>query len=68
MSLSHLPKRTEKPRQNGLTMMMDKGLSNRQMEDFLSTSSHFTDFIKFGFGTSLAVSYTHLTLPTNREV
>ena len=53
MSLSHLPKRTEKPRQNGLTMMMDKGLSNRQMEDFLSTSSHFTDIIKFGFGTSL---------------
>ena len=53
MSLSHLPKRTEKPRQTGLTMMMDKGLSNRQMEDFLSTSTHFTDIIKFGFGTSL---------------
>ena len=53
MSLSHLPKRTEKPRQTGLTMMMDKGLSTRQMEDFLSTSSHFTDIIKFGFGTSL---------------
>jgi phosphosulfolactate synthase len=34
-------------------MMMDKGLSTRQMEDFLSTSSHFTDIIKFGFGTSL---------------
>ena len=53
MSLSHLPKRTKKPRQTGLTMMMDKGLSTRQMEDFLSTSSHFTDIIKFGFGTSL---------------
>ena len=53
MSLSHLPKRTEKPRQTGLTMMMDKGLSTIQMEDFLSTSSHFTDIIKFGFGTSL---------------
>ena len=33
-------------------MMMDKGLSTRQMEDFLSVSSTYTDLIKFGFGTS----------------
>ena len=52
MSLLFLPNRTTQPREIGLTMMMDKGLSTRQMEDFLSVSSTYTDLIKFGFGTS----------------
>ena len=51
--LTFLPNRTIHPREIGLTMMMDKGLSTRQMEDFLSVSSSYTDLIKFGFGTSL---------------
>jgi phosphosulfolactate synthase len=51
--LDHLPQRTEGPREDGLTMMMDKGLSLRQAEDFLSASGHLTDIIKLGFGTSL---------------
>ena len=54
MILSHIPERTTNPRDTGLTMMMDKGLSTRQMEDFLSTSARsYTDIIKFGFGTSI---------------
>ena len=53
MSLLFLPDRTSQPREIGLTMMMDKGLSTRQMEDFLTVSSSYTDLIKFGFGTSL---------------
>ena len=51
-NLTYLPKRSEKPRNNGLTMMMDKGLSIRQVEDFIETSSEYTDIVKFGFGTS----------------
>jgi phosphosulfolactate synthase len=51
--LSHLPERSDKPREHGLTMMMDKGLSFRQAEDFLIASGHLTDIIKLGFGTSL---------------
>ncbi len=51
--LAHLPERTERPRTNGLTMVMDKGLSLRQAEDLLSVSSDYVDFIKLGFGTSL---------------
>lgn len=51
-TLPHLPERPEKPRKKGLTMMMDKGLSVRQVEDFLSASSELTDIIKLGFGTS----------------
>ena len=53
MSLLYLPDRTTQPREMGLTMMMDKGLSTRQIEDFLSVSSNYTDLIKFGFGTSV---------------
>ena len=52
-NLPYLPKRASKPRTNGLTMMMDKGLSIRQVEDFIETSGDLTDMVKFGFGTSI---------------
>src|SRR3954469_123912 len=51
--LSHLPERSVKPRKEGVTMVMDKGISLRQAEDFISTSSQYVDFVKLGFGTSL---------------
>lgn len=51
-SLPYLPERPSQPRNSGLTMMMDKGLSLRQAEDFLETSAPYTDLIKLGFGTS----------------
>jgi len=51
--LPFLPKRPEKPRNAGLTMVMDKGLSIRESEDFMSIGSEYTDFVKLGFGTSL---------------
>ncbi len=51
--LSQIPTRTSKARENGLTMMMDKGLSLRQAEDFLSSNHEHTDIIKLGFGTSI---------------
>lgn len=50
--LPYISERPAKPRQNGITMMMDKGLSIRQVEDFLSVSGNLTDLIKLGFGTS----------------
>lgn len=50
--LPHLPERTERPRKNGITMVMDKGISLRQAEDFLSVSADYVDYIKLGFGTS----------------
>ena len=51
--LPYLPQRASKPRANGLTMMMDKGLSIRQVEDFIETAGELTDMVKFGFGTSI---------------
>ena len=51
--LPNIPERTTKPRDKGLTMMMDKGLSVRQAEDFIESSGHLTDMVKLGFGTSM---------------
>lgn len=51
--LPFLPKRPDKPRNYGLTMVMDKGLSLRGAEDFMSAGSKYTDFVKLGFGTSM---------------
>ncbi|MEI7724345.1 MAG: phosphosulfolactate synthase [Bacteroidota bacterium] len=52
-NLTFLPDRTTKPRQNGIAMVMDKGLSVREAEDFIETAGHLADFVKLGFGTSL---------------
>ncbi len=51
--LPYIPERPVKPRNTGLTMVMDKGLSIREAEDFMSVGSEYTDFVKLGFGTSL---------------
>lgn len=51
--LPYIPERPAKPRDSGLTMVMDKGLSIREAEDFMSVGSEYTDFVKLGFGTSL---------------
>ncbi len=51
--LTNLPKRTAKPRDSGMTMVMDKGLSVREVEDFLEANHHLTDIVKLGFGTSI---------------
>ena len=51
-NLKNIPERPAKPRNSGLTMVMDKGLSCRQAEDFLEVASDKTDIIKLGFGTS----------------
>jgi phosphosulfolactate synthase len=51
-NLTQIPERTTQPRQFGLTMVMDKGLSLRDAENFLSVGAPHTDIVKLGFGTS----------------
>ena len=50
--LKGLPDRTNKPRESGLTMVMDKGMSIAEVENFLAVAEPFTDIVKLGFGTS----------------
>lgn len=47
-NLQQLPSRSTKPRNNGLTMVMDKGLSLREVENFLENGEPYTDLIKLG--------------------
>lgn len=51
--LTNIPERPPKPRNEGLTMIMDKGLSLREAEDFAGVGSEYVDFVKLGFGTSV---------------
>ena len=51
-SPNHLPKRTEKPRNDGITLILDKGYSVRQAEDFVESCSNYMDIVKLGWGTS----------------
>ena len=50
--LGQIPERTQKPRDYGFTMAMDKGLSIREAEDFLSVCSDYVDIVKLGWATS----------------
>ena len=54
--LNNIPDRTSKPRESGLTMVMDKGLSLREAENLIDASGNLTDLVKLGFGTSLVSS------------
>lgn len=51
-SLNSIPSRTEKPRNSGFTMAMDKGLSLRETEDFVESNGDFVDIVKLGWATS----------------
>lgn len=46
------PYRVEKPRKNGITMMLDKGMGLRVLEDLMEVSGEYIDFAKLGWGTS----------------
>jgi phosphosulfolactate synthase len=50
--LKNLPPRTSKPRQEGITMVMDKGLSLREVEDMLESCGDYIDLVKLGWATS----------------
>ena len=50
--LTKIPERTSKPRNTGFTMVMDKGLSLREVSDLIETSGEYVDIVKLGWATS----------------
>lgn len=48
--------RRSKPRNVGLTMVLDKGLGVRETEELLDTAGNYIDFLKLSFGTSALYS------------
>mgnify|MGYP001461714555 FL=1 len=65
--LKNIPKRPAKPRSNGLTMIMDKGLSLNEAENMIVLKSELTDIVKLGFGTSLLTRYIDKKISLYRE-
>lgn len=51
-NLSQIPERISKPRNHGLTMVMDKGLSLEEAKNMISAASPYIDIVKLGFGTA----------------
>jgi phosphosulfolactate synthase len=47
-----VPARPGKPREHGLTHVMDKGLNLRDIEGMFDTAGEYVDIVKFGWGTS----------------
>jgi len=48
-----LPQRAAKPRQQGLTMVIDGGIPLAAFTDLISFSAEYIDFVKFGWGTAV---------------
>ncbi|MEJ7779101.1 MAG: phosphosulfolactate synthase [Daejeonella sp.] len=66
-TLKNIPERTQKPRVNGLTMVMDKGLSVREVEDFLEVAGPHADIIKLGWSTSYVTPNLERKLKVYRD-
>lgn len=50
--LKNIPQRTQKPRNNGITLALDKGFSLLEVEQWLSVASQYIDVVKLGWGTA----------------
>jgi phosphosulfolactate synthase len=48
-----LPERTTKPRESGITHVLDKGYSLDQVRDFLAAAKGYVDIVKLGWGTAV---------------
>jgi len=47
-----LPRRSSKPRESGLTHVLDKGLGPSQVDDLMAVAAPFIDIVKLGWGTA----------------
>ncbi|MFZ5941924.1 MAG: phosphosulfolactate synthase [Bacteroidota bacterium] len=65
--LAFIPERATGERTYGLTMMMDKGLSLKEAENFVESSSDYTDLVKFGFGTALITKHLKEKIKVYKE-
>ena len=50
-----LPPRSAKPREVGITMVMDRGLSHGELADLVEVACPYVDYVKFGWCTGLLI-------------
>jgi phosphosulfolactate synthase len=51
-----LPRRADKPRSTGITMVIDGGIPLAQFADSAESAAEYIDFVKFGWGTAIVTS------------
>lgn len=61
-----LRERPAKPRERGLTHMIDKGLTPAQVDDLLSTAGDYVDIAKLGWGTGYVTPNLRVKLEVYR--
>jgi phosphosulfolactate synthase len=54
--LFDLPKRTFKPREAGVTMVLDSGLGLNLVRDYLENAGPYIDYVKLGWGTAIVTT------------
>lgn len=66
-NLTQIPERAIKPRANGITMVMDKGLSTQEARNLMSVGHPHIDVVKLGFGTAFVTPNLKEKLAVYRE-
>jgi phosphosulfolactate synthase len=67
MDLLELPSRSTKPREQGITHVLDKGLSLSEVDGLVEVAGEYVDVVKLGWGTALATLNLEAKLERYRE-
>jgi phosphosulfolactate synthase len=67
MDLLELPDRSSKPRELGITHVLDRGLSLTQVDDLVEVAGDYVDLVKLGWGTAVATRNLEPKLQRYRE-
>lgn len=62
-----LPERSPKPREHGLTNVLDKGLSTAEVDGLMEVAGGAVDFVKLGWGTALVTGNLDAKLARYRD-
>ena len=65
--LLELPQRAAKPRAQGITHVLDRGLSVAQIDGLVEVAGDYVDFVKLGWGTAVATGNLPAKLARYRE-
>jgi phosphosulfolactate synthase len=67
LDLLDLPERSAKPRQQGITHVLDRGLSVVEVDGLIEVAGEFVDLVKLGWGTAVATGNLQAKLDRYRE-
>jgi phosphosulfolactate synthase len=67
MNFLELPRRSAKPREEGITHVLDKGLSLAEVDGLVEVAGDYVDLVKLGWGTALATRNLEAKLARYRD-